>query len=50
MKVEQLFSEKDFEKLSKFGGRIQISLTAPFTERKLQDDQLEFMIEKLRNL
>lgn len=34
------FSEKDFEKLSKFGGRIQISLTAPFTDRKEQDNEL----------
>ena len=38
--LEDYFSEKDFEKLSKFGGRIQISLTAPFTDRKLQDSEL----------
>jgi len=34
------FSEMDFEKLSKFGGRIQLSITAPFTDRKTQDDTL----------
>jgi hypothetical protein len=38
--LKDYFSEKDFEKLSKFGGRIQISLTAPFTDRKQQDDNL----------
>lgn len=38
--LKDLFVEKDFEKLSKFGGRIQISLTAPFTDRKEQDSNL----------
>jgi len=38
--LKDYFSEKDFEKFSKFGGRIQISLTAPFTDRKQQDDNL----------
>jgi hypothetical protein len=28
------FSEKDFEKLLKFGGRIQFSITAPFNEKQ----------------
>ena len=38
--LQDYFSEKDFEKLTKFGGRIQISVTAPFTDRKEQDNQL----------
>lgn len=38
--LDNYFSEKDFEKLSKFGGRIQISLTAPFTDRKEQDNKI----------
>lgn len=49
--LQDYFSEKDFEKLLKFGGRIQISLTAPFTDRKVQDDKLvinETFIEELK--
>lgn len=49
--LQDYFSEKDFEKLSKFGGRIQISLTAPFTDRKVQDNKLvidEAFIEELK--
>jgi hypothetical protein len=38
--LQDCFSESDFEKLSKFGGRVQISLTAPFTDRKEQDNKL----------
>lgn len=38
--LKNYFSEKDFEKLVKFGGRIQISLTAPFTDRKAQNSDL----------
>jgi len=34
------FSEMDLEKLTKFGGRVQISVTAPFTDRKKQDNKL----------
>lgn len=46
------FSEKDFEKLSKFGGRVQISLTAPFTDRKEQDNKLiidDTFVSELKN-
>lgn len=49
--LPEYFSEKDFDKLSKFGGRIQISLTAPFTNRKEQNSKLlidELFIEELR--
>lgn len=49
--LQDYFSEKDFEKLSKFGGRIQISLTAPFTDRKVQDNKLiidEAFIKELK--
>jgi hypothetical protein len=45
------FSEKQFEKLSKFGGRIQISITAPFSDRKEQNKNLvldEAFIENLK--
>lgn len=38
--LEDYFSDNDFEKLSKFGGRVQISLTAPFTDRKEQNSTL----------
>jgi hypothetical protein len=38
--LQDYFSEKDFEKLTKFGGRVQISITAPFTDRKEQDNKL----------
>jgi hypothetical protein len=38
--MKDYFSEKDFEKLYKFGGRVQISLTAPFTDRAIQDSDL----------
>ena len=34
------FSEKDIEKLKKFGGRVQISLTAPYTDRKKQKEEV----------
>jgi len=49
--LQDYFSEKDFEKLFKFGGRIQISLTAPFTDRTIQDSDLQVdddFIEKLK--
>ena len=35
--VKDYFDEKQLEKLERFGGRIQISLTAPYTDRKDQD-------------
>lgn len=38
--LRDYFSEKDFEKLLKFGGRVQISVTAPFTDRKEQNNKL----------
>jgi hypothetical protein len=38
--LQDYFSENDFEKLLKFGGRIQFSITAPFTDRKEQDNKL----------
>ncbi len=38
--MKDYFSENDFEKLYKFGGRVQISLTAPFTDRTIQDSDL----------
>jgi len=34
--LKKIFASKDLEKLEKFGGRIQVSLTAPYTDRKKQ--------------
>jgi len=34
--LEEKFDEKSLDKLKRFGGRIQLSLTAPFTDRKQQ--------------
>ena len=34
--IGNYFSNKDIEKLKKCGGRVQISLTAPYTDRKKQ--------------
>jgi hypothetical protein len=45
------FKQKEFEKLSKFGGRIQVSLTAPFVDRKKQNSKTEInkeFVEKLK--
>jgi len=40
--ISKVFSRKDIEKLRKFGGRIQIALSAPYTDRKEQ--RQEFII------
>jgi len=34
--LKDKFDEKSIDKLKRFGGRIQLSLTAPFTDRKQQ--------------
>lgn len=34
--LKNKFNEKSIDKLKRFGGRIQLSLTAPFTDRKEQ--------------
>jgi len=39
--LKSKFNEKSIEKLKRFGGRVQISLTAPFTDRKKQDKGLK---------
>jgi hypothetical protein len=44
------FEEKSIDKLKRFGGRIQLSLTAPFTDRKKQKKRLvvdELLINKV---
>ncbi|MBP6871650.1 MAG: hypothetical protein KBC43_06560 [Bacteroidales bacterium] len=38
--VKETFRTSDLEKLQKFGGRIQVSITAPFTDRKSQNKEL----------
>lgn len=38
--LKKYFSEKDLIKLEKFGGRIQLSVTAPFVDRKSQNPEL----------
>lgn len=48
--LKDYFSDKDFEKLHKFGGRIQISLTAPFTDRTQQTDNLKIDGKFINNL
>jgi len=40
MLLENNFSGKDIEKITKFGGKIQLSLTAPYTDRKDQNKSL----------
>ncbi len=45
--LQNHFPEKNFDKLKRFGGRIQISLTAPFTDRKLQKKTNISIDEKL---
>lgn len=50
--LNDYFTNSDFEKLKKFGGRIQLSVTAPFTDRKAQNNELiidELFIIELRN-
>ncbi len=49
--IKSLFKEKDLVKLEKFGGRIQVSITAPFTDRKSQKLLIELtdaFIEELK--
>lgn len=38
--LQKYFDEKQLIKLEKFGGRVQISLTAPFVDRKKQNKDL----------
>jgi hypothetical protein len=48
--LRQFFPEKYLTKLERFGGRIQINLAAPFTNRKQQNGTLkidESFIDKL---
>lgn len=48
--IIRTFKVADLEKLQKFGGRIQVSITAPFTDRKSQNKELkidEKFIKKL---
>jgi hypothetical protein len=50
--LQDYLSEKDFEKLTKFGGRVQLSVTAPFTDRKEQNNKLlidDVFISELKN-
>ncbi|MFN8283101.1 MAG: hypothetical protein U0U67_07780 [Chitinophagales bacterium] len=47
--INNFFSEKDLEKLKRFGGRIQISISSPYNEQKkskidLTDDRLKEII------
>ena len=49
--IDTIFSEKDLRKLERFGGRIQINLTAPFVNRNKQDKNLvvtEELVEKIK--
>lgn len=47
--INNFFSEKELEKLNRFGGRIQISISSPYNEQKkskinLTDDRLKEII------
>lgn len=43
--LERYFSPQQFQKLEKFGGRVQISITAPFIDVKKQSRKLEINAE-----
>jgi len=38
--LQQIFKEKELSKLRKFGGRIQVSITAPFNDAKKRNKNL----------
>lgn len=48
--LSNYFTIDDFEKLKKFGGRIQLSITAPFTDRKAQNSDLVVDNKFINNL
>ena len=48
--LKELFSGKDLDKLRKFGGRVIISVTAPFVDRKGQDGKLDINLSYLETL
>lgn len=48
--LKSKFDEKSLDKLKRFGGRIQLSLTAPFTDRIHQDKVLTVDQDLINNL
>jgi hypothetical protein len=48
--LKNKFNEKSIENLKRFGGRVQISLTAPFTDRKKQDKGLKVDKELIKKI
>ena len=48
--ISKYFNEKEIDKLKKFGGRIQISLTAPYTDRKGQKAEITINSELIETL
>lgn len=48
--LRDYFKDDDFEKLKKFGGRLQLSITAPFTDRKAQNNNLIIDEKFINNL
>jgi hypothetical protein len=48
--INNTFKPIDLEKLLKFGGRIQVSITAPFTNRKSQNKDLKIDEKFMRKL
>jgi len=48
--LKNKFNEKSIENLKRFGGRVQISLTAPFTDRKNQDKGLKVDKELIKKI
>lgn len=47
--IKKNFSEKDLIKLEKFGGRIQISLTAPFKSDKTKIEISESFVDEIKS-
>lgn len=48
--LKNKFNEKSIENLKRFGGRVQISLTAPFIDRKKQDKGLKVDKELIKKI
>jgi len=48
--LKNKFNEKSIENLKRFGGRVQISLTAPFTDRKKQNRGLKVDKELIKKI
>ena len=48
--LNKIFHDKIFDKLFKFGGRIQISITAPYNSRKKNKSEIEINSDFIKKL